>query len=180
MLIIVDNTARDSMYGLVYRVSVGAALPMIDAVTDFYTISTYYQSQDLVGQANALVAMIVINLTLQTLVANALYRKRGDLAKLKETLICLFFLRPIVDAYRVSINHEDEELAVNSTSYMIINKSIELATESIPACVLQLYVWLARPDEAGTYTLVSIGVCALTTVFTSALISFDYDTDEVS
>ena len=40
MLTIANNTARDSMYGMAYRVGVGAALSMIDAATDFYTIST--------------------------------------------------------------------------------------------------------------------------------------------
>jgi len=35
-------------------------------------------------------------------------------------------------------------------------------------------------EQAGTYALVSIGVCALTSGFTSALIAFDYDTDEGS
>jgi len=68
---------------------------------------------------------------------------------------------------------------VDSTTCMMTNKAIELATESIPACVLQLYVWLFNPDEAGTYALVSIRVCALTTGFTSSLIAFDYDTDKV-
>jgi len=180
MLTIANNTARDSMYGMAYRVSVGAALSMIDAATDFYTISTYNQSQNLVGQANALLAMIVINLIFQISIGLAVYQKKGDLVKIKETLICLFFLRPIVDAFRVSTNQEDGELVLDSTNYMIANKVIELVTESIPACVFQLYVWLARPNEAGTYALVSIGVCALTTGFTSVLIAFDYDTDEVS
>ena len=62
-------------------------------------------------------------------------------------------------------------------SEMIVNKGTELATESIPGCVLQLYVWLSNPEEAGTYALVSIGVSALTTGFSSVLIAFDFDVD---
>jgi len=38
-------------------------------------------------------------------------------------------------------------------------------------------VWLKSPEEAGTYALVSIGVSALTTGFTSAMISFNMDVD---
>ena len=43
--------------------------------------------------------------------------------------------------------------------------------------MLQLYVWLAYPDQAGSYALVSIGISALTTGFTSAMIAFDKDVD---
>ena len=56
-------------------------------------------------------------------------------------------------------------------------QAIELGTESIPGCVLQLYVVLHNPDEAGIGALISITISALTTGFTSALISFDKDVD---
>jgi len=60
---------------------------------------------------------------------------------------------------------------------MQCNKCAELATESIPGCVLQMYVWLTNPEQAGTYALVSIGISGLTTGFTSATISYDKDVD---
>ena len=56
-----------------------------------------------------------------------------------------------------------------------MNKAYELSTESIPGCVLQLYVWMKSPKEAGTYALASIGISALTTGYTSAMIAFDND-----
>ena len=60
---------------------------------------------------------------------------------------------------------------------MMINKCCELAGESIPGCVLQLFVFLSKPSEAGTFALVSIGISAMTTGFTSAMIAFDLDVD---
>ena len=48
-----------------------------------------------------------------------------------------------------------------------------MSTKSIPGCVLQLYVWFINPEEAGTYALASIGVSALMTGFTSAMIAFN-------
>ena len=56
-------------------------------------------------------------------------------------------------------------------------QGIELATESIPGCVLQLYAWLNSPEEAGKLALASIGISALTTGYTSAMIAFDMDLD---
>jgi len=61
---------------------------------------------------------------------------------------------------------------------MMANKGTELATESISGCVLQLYVWLNNPEEAGSFALGSIGISALTTGFSSAMIAFDFDVDD--
>lgn len=60
---------------------------------------------------------------------------------------------------------------------MLYNKAVELACESIPGCVLQLFVYLSNRKQAGNYALVSIGISALTTGFTSAMIAFDMDVD---
>jgi len=56
-------------------------------------------------------------------------------------------------------------------------QATELATESIPGCVFQLYVWLTNPEDSGSYALVSIFVSALTTGYSSAVIAFDLDVD---
>jgi len=87
------------------------------------------------------------------------------------------FLRPAVDAFRVSMNHEDEDSTIDSLTEMMCNKSSELVTKSIPGCVLQMYVWLSNPEEAGSFALGSVGISALTTGFSSAMIAFDFDVD---
>jgi len=60
---------------------------------------------------------------------------------------------------------------------MVFNKVIELATESFPGCLFQIYVWLKYPEQAGSFALGSILISALTTGFTLAMISFDLDVD---
>jgi len=162
---------------MAFRVSVGAALSTIDAATDIYVVKKYYESEELVGQGNALLAMISGNMLVQLIMVVGNYQRKSWKVKLREAIICLSFLRPAVDAYRVSTCHEDEDIATDTLSEMVINKGIELATESIPGCILQLYVWLLNPGKAGTYALVSIGISALTTGFTSAMIAFDMDVD---
>ena len=59
----------------------------------------------------------------------------------------------------------------------MLNKGIELSFKSIPGCVLQIYVWLNNPAEAGTYALASFAISSMTTGFSSAMISFDFDVD---
>ena len=146
-------------------------------MTDLYVVSTYYENKELHGQANALMIMVSLSMFFQLMGVLGTYRKKSWDVKLKETLICLLFLRPAVDAYRVSTNHQDGELTIDPSDEMIFNKVFELSCESIPGCVLQLYVRLTNPDQAGSYALVSIGISALTTCFTSAMIAFDKDVD---
>ena len=107
---------------MVWRVSVGAALSMLDAVTDIYIISKYYNTESLRGQANAMLGMIVTNMGIQILVVLGQYKKKSWKVKVKEVLISLFLLRPIVDAYRVSSNHKDSETIIDPLIEMIINK----------------------------------------------------------
>jgi len=60
---------------------------------------------------------------------------------------------------------------------VVLSLAVELGTEAIPGCVLQMYTWLTNRDELGVSALVIIGVSALTTRYISAMISFDMDVD---
>ena len=42
---------------------------------------------------------------------------------------------------------------------------------------MQIYVWWENTEEAGRFALISIAISALTTGYTSAMISFDIDVD---
>ena len=124
---IFSNLLRDSKWGMILRVSVGAILSMLDAGTDLYTISTYKESDKLTWQANAMLAMVSMNMVVQILTVLAVYQKHPWPTKLKEILICLTFLRPAVDAYRVSTNHENQTATVNPLQEMMINKGLEVS-----------------------------------------------------
>jgi len=105
---IVNNLLRDNKFGMVLRVSFGAALSMCDAATDIYVISTYYGKEELVGQANVFLVMVLSNLFVQLLIVMSLYQRSGWRVMLRELLITLSFLRPAVDAYRVATSKEDD------------------------------------------------------------------------
>ena len=109
------------MYGLVWRVGVGALLSSVDAATDIYVVGTYY-SEGLNRQANAMLGMIGANLICQLLIVLAQYQKKRWTVKLKEALITLLFLRPIVDAYRISTNYDYADASFDPLAEMIMNK----------------------------------------------------------
>ena len=129
MLVIANNLLRDNKFGMVFRVSVGALLSTVDAATDIFVISTYY-NDGLHGKANAMLAMITSNMVIQLLLVLAQYKKKSWRVKATEMLISLFFLRPAVDAFRVSTNHKDEELNLDTLSEMIFNK-VSVAARSL-------------------------------------------------
>ena len=95
---------------------------MLDAVTDIFVIVSYYNTEGLRGQANMMIAMVATNTGIQILLVLAQYKKKSWGVKVKEALICLLFLRPAVDAYRVSTNHKDSEATIDPLIEMIINK----------------------------------------------------------
>ena len=105
---IVNNLLRDNKFGMVLRVSFGAALSMSDAATDIYVISTYYGKEELVGQANVFLVMILSNIFVQMVIVMSMYQRSGWRVMLREFLITLMFLRPAVDAYRVVTNKEND------------------------------------------------------------------------
>ena len=107
---------------MIFRVGIGAALSTIDAMTDIYVISTYYDAESLRGQANAMLAMLMANIIIQLLFVLAQYKKKNWKVKLREMRLTLLFLRPAVDGFRVSTNHEDKEATMNPLVEMICNK----------------------------------------------------------
>ena len=121
MVVIANQLLRGNKYGILLRVSTGAVLSIIDAVSDVYILSKYY-SQGLTMQANVLLVMVSANLFCQVIVVLGQYKKKSLGEQLKELLITLFFLRPAIDAFRVSTNHTDSETTVDPLKEMMINK----------------------------------------------------------
>jgi len=152
-------------------------LTTVDTVTDVYMIYLY-KVNGLDSDANALITMIATNTIAQLLIVLAQNKKKGWKTLLKEWLITLLFLRPFVDAWRVHTKYEDSETTTEPLAEMVGNKATELATESIPGCVLQCYVLLLNPNlGSSSGAIISIGISAFMTGLTSAMIAYDYDTD---
>ena len=106
---------------MVWRVSVGAALSMLDAVTDIFVISKYY-TEGLRGQADAMLAMIATNMGIQVIAVLGQNKKKSWKVKVNEVMICLSFLRPAVDAHRVSTNYKDSEATMTPLAEMFCTK----------------------------------------------------------
>jgi len=121
-----------------------------------------------------LLGMIVACMAVQLLVAFVQNRKTS-LKMLREMLIVLTGMKPGFNAHAVMSGREMDEFNVidAKVEYMAC-KGAEIACESIPGCVLQVYAILKGRDRSQS-ALVSVAVSALTTGFNSACMSFDQD-----
>jgi len=82
-------------------------------------------------------------------------------------------VQPAFDSYRVCAGQEMEEHhAIDAKVELIATKGIEMACESIPGAILQLYV-LLKVKNVSRATVGSVIVSATTTGFSSASISFE-------
>jgi len=116
MIVIATYILKYNKAGMVMRVSLGAFLSMSDGFTDIFVIMNYYKNTELVGQAQLLLIMVLLNMLTQLLTVLVNYAKKSWGVKLREVLICLLFLRPAVDAYRISTNKVDDEAMVDPLS----------------------------------------------------------------
>ena len=87
-------------WGLAFKVGVGAVLSMLNVATDINTIINFFREGKLVYMY-ATVAMISFVLVLLLLFVYIQHKKKGARSVLKESLIVLFFLKPVVGAFRV-------------------------------------------------------------------------------
>ena len=100
MVVLALGLIRRSWSGLVLRVTIGAVLSIVDAITDIYVVVVYYR-EGLDSQAAALLTMMFLNLSAQILLNLVQYRHSSWARIVGETVITLTFLRPAVDAFRV-------------------------------------------------------------------------------
>jgi len=85
----------------------------------------------------------------------------------------------IRDAWSVCSGKKMEEHHVfDAKTELAITKGAEMVCESIPGCLLQMYVMLKVGDTSGR-AVTSVVVSALTTGYSSGTISYDFDTDPV-
>ena len=171
----VMNTAP---WGLMWRVCTGAFLSVLDIVTDVVVIVGYMGKEETRGYGYSLLMMLVGSMVLQLLVVFMQTRKK-PLLMAGEALVVVTGLKSAVDAYRVCSGKKMEEHNVfDAKTELAFTKCAEMVCESIPGCLLQLYVMLKVKDTSGR-AVTSVLVSALTTGYSSGTLGYDYDTDPV-
>jgi hypothetical protein len=168
---------KNSKIGLKARVTFGAVTSMSDLLTDVYVTYMFWSNKKY-GYFKASFASLVMSIGFQMLVVWVQNRKLGMKRVVRELIPILIGYKPAVDAYRVATGAKQEVgAALNPIIEMTCMKCIEMFAEAIPGVIIQLMAIASSDKNVGTSAWLSVAVSAITTGFTSATISYDWDTD---
>jgi len=142
-----------------------------------------YTSEGQVGNARSLLAMIGMCLLLQLGLVYAQTSTGPRRVMAKEMLIVLSGTKPGVDAMRVASGTEqNEHNVVDPAIELATMRCVELICEAIPGCILQFTAAIRVLQGGKPVSNIAIGsiiISALTTGYSSACISFDFDVDPI-
>ena len=170
---------KEATWGSKMRLFVGAGLSMVDLASDITMVVTY-TNEGQVGTARSLLAMISACLLIQLL---TYVQTNGGPRRVmvKEMLIVLSGVKPGVDSMRVASGAEQSEHnMIDPASELTATRCTELVCEAIPGCILQFTAAmrvLQDGERVSNIAAGSIVISALTTGYSSACISFDFDVD---
>ena len=94
-----------------------------------------------------------------------------------------FGFKPAVDAYRIAIGKKQEAgQIVDPMTELTVMKSIEMVAEAIPGVIIQLMAiaTTGAASEVSYGAWFSLAISSITTGFSSATISYDFDTNPVA
>ncbi|GMH73477.1 hypothetical protein TrST_g4717 [Triparma strigata] len=162
-----------------FRLFFGALLSTFDMGTDLFMVFVFFSSNQN-NYAWATLSTIFFNLFMQILITFFQNRKKPLKVILKEMILVVTILKPGVDTYRVvsDLEQEKDSLFDFKTEWAFM-KGAELFTEAIPGALIQCYAYLNGTDQ-GKAALFSLISSVVTAAFTSTIISYDMDMDQLS
>ena len=140
-LIVAKHVLRKAIWGLQWRVAIGAVLSFIDILTDIFMITIYIKEGSM-QLAYMNISMISLNLLLQaSLVAFQNWKKKKLIPK--ELFAVFTGMKPAIDAHRVASGTEREpHQRLDPLAELTATKLAEMVAEAIPAAILQSYAYL--------------------------------------
>ena len=117
---------EQALWGLAWKVGLGAVLSVLDVGTDANAIHMFLKEEKN-GLANACIAIFSINMALQLGIVYANGKKRGATLLAREGLYVLSGIKPAVDAYRVVSGAKgDADSLLNPMVELTISKIVEM------------------------------------------------------
>jgi len=142
-------------------------LSVLDIVTDVVVIVGYMGKEETRGYGYSLLMMLMATMALQFLIVFVQNRKK-PWAVAKEMLVVITGLKSAFVARSVCMGQKMEEHhVIDAKMELVGTKCAEMIAESIPGCLIQLYVIL-KVGDTSTRAVASVVVSALTTGFSSA------------
>ena len=176
MLVVSQEVIRTAPWGLMWRVGLGSTLSILDIVTDFNCVILYLSQEGQTYFGYATIFCIAASMISQLMIVYVQHASEGSAILMKQIPLTLLFLKPGYDAWIVTSGKKEEKHHVVSPLVeMCIGKAVQIACESIPSGVLQIYAYITTETRSEA-VLFSIFISCLTTGFSATQISHDLDT----
>jgi hypothetical protein len=177
---IAEELLAQTPFGVKLRAYGGAAMSMLDMASDTYVVIDMMNAERVL-LATALLTMIAANILIQLIIVWAqnrtVERKNNGLLTLREGLYVVTFIKPGVDAFRLTSGQEQLPGSVFSPlEEMGYSKAVELFAEAVPGMTLQC-IALITSKKKSQAALASIAISAGCAALTSTSIFYDIDTD---
>ena len=185
MVTIADELVGDVPWGLKLRVAVGASMGILDLFTDVSMIFTYFL-QGRLEYMRTVISMIFVFFFVQITIVTMNNFSMGKKHIFREIGFILVGSKPGVDAFRVITSmRQDQNQLWNPFMDMTYTKCVELGMESIPGCIIQIFAFmdLVMNKSSTSFSggsgiaMTSIMISALAAGFTSAQVTYDFDTN---
>ena len=174
--VVADVLLKGASWGTKLRLYMGAGLSIMDLLSDLSMVNLYFQNKEYETARN-LLAMVCLCLLFQMILVFLNNRKAPRQVLAKELLIVLSGLKPGVDAARVASGDETKAYNImGSRMELVTMRMVELSCEAIPGSILQVLAYI-KSEAKSRLATASIVISALTSGFTSATMSFDFDVD---
>ncbi|GMI29328.1 hypothetical protein TeGR_g216, partial [Tetraparma gracilis] len=146
-----------SKLGAKFRLYSGAGMSMFDLYSDVQMIALYLSSEETVGYGYALLGMVLFGLTGQLQVIWFQTKGGPRFSFLKGTLMVVTGTKVGFDAHRVAKGEEKKDYGLLSPDQeLFVTKLQEMMSESIPGCVMQLYVIILLLRNGGEIKTVAL------------------------
>jgi hypothetical protein len=161
--------------GMYMRVLFCGMLTYLDLGSDILVIRQYLESGELTGALLSL-GFLALNLILQIAIC-VIQHFRNPPVMWREIFYTLILLKPGLEVLRILFGEEQQH---HQTFSLIqensFSKGIEVAAESLPAALTQLFFYVRTTDPTGLQ-LASIIVSIATTAVTVASVDYNVNTD---
>ncbi|GMH90895.1 hypothetical protein TrVE_jg6110 [Triparma verrucosa] len=171
---------KKATWGLIYRVSIGAGISLIDFSSDLLMLVSYFQvgsyfyfqwNLAFIGSCIFIQSLLVMNNRTWNFKVREMWL---------ELILVVTFLKPAVDSWRIAVGksrYSGNGFANHEILYeQSAMKVIEVVLESIPCCILQLHALLNGSEDIQAVVFLSILCSAASAGYTSTLLCYDYDT----
>jgi hypothetical protein len=180
LTVIASEVIKVAPWGLMWRVFIGAALSLVDIVSDIVMINLFLKTDGQEVFAFATLAMVATNMLIQLLVVFVQYRGSRKRVIILEVIAVVLAIKPALSAYHVASGRKrSRHHTFDSFVELNLVKGAEMLAESIPAGIVQAYAIIMGGSNS-TVAIISILVSAMATGFTCTIISHDIDTNPSS